>query len=328
MNLTAAGVDSWSPSWYVDPDGPAARWLREFATVPAARGSALVPDAVDGHRVGWFPGGLVFAEGHPDPDGLCAPAQLASRAAALEESLRAAGLPLPVRERPFRTLGATSEGRAGLRRLDVTVNFEAASRAEGLATLAGIAACVRDSPGQAEVRYGLDRAVETVYLRGYAGKRVLGRWYDKGLESCSAARGFLVRGEDQRRWGKLDRRDVSECSPAALRVGFQRRFYPLWKAARGVKVGGPVIVAERLIEAVAEGRIGRREAESLAGYVLLSAAGGRRPAGLPQRTMYRRESRARELGIVAADGVLDEVEVDVGSVLEAALETDAWERSG
>jgi hypothetical protein len=32
--VTEAGVDTWSPSWYVNPDGPAADWLREHATIP------------------------------------------------------------------------------------------------------------------------------------------------------------------------------------------------------------------------------------------------------------------------------------------------------
>lgn len=328
MQVTAAGVDTWSPCWYVDPDGPAARWLSEFATVPAARGSSLLAEPFVGHRVGWFRGGLVFAEGHPDAEGLCRPSELTGRLLELQEGLCAAGLQLPMRERRFASLGPSSEGWAGIRRADATVNIDAASRAEGIAVLAGVAACCRDSAGQAEVRYGLDRAVETVYLLGYAGKRVLGRWYDKGLESSSASRGRLIRAEDQRRWGKLDRRDPSDLDAVSLRRGFQRRFYPLWKATRGVTVAGPVVIAEKLLEAVGEGRIGAREAESLCGHLLLQVVGGRRGAGISRSTSYRREQRARELGLVAADGVLEEVEVDVGAVLEAALDTDAWERRG
>jgi hypothetical protein len=328
VRVTAAGVDTWSPCWYADPEGPAAGWLRERAVVPAARGSKLLAESVAGHRVGWFPGGLVFAEGHPSPEGLCRGGDLPARGMALQDALLAAGMPLAARERPFPGLGSDSEGFGGVRRVDATVNLELASRAEGVALLAGIAACIRDSPGKAEVFYGPDRGVETVALRGHAGKRVLGRWYDKGLESSTAARGFVIRGEDQRRWGKLDRRDVSDLSGWALRRSFQRRFYPLWKAAKGVAVAGPVVITERLLEAVEAGEITPREAESLAGHVMLQAVGGRRGAGISRATMYRREARARELGLVLADGVLQEVEVDVGAALEAALETELWDRTG
>ena len=64
--VTAAGVDTWSTSWYVNPDGQAATWLREHAVADGPRGSKLLAEKIEGHRVGWFPAGLVFAEGHPD----------------------------------------------------------------------------------------------------------------------------------------------------------------------------------------------------------------------------------------------------------------------
>lgn len=329
MKVTAAGVDTWSPSWYVDPEGQCGAWLREFATAPAAQGAQQLPGPVGSYRVGWFPkAGLVYAEGHPDAEGLCPAGELLARAIELQDVLQASGMPLPGRERRFAGLGSDAEGWSGLRRADFTVNFEASSRAEGLAVLAGVAACVRDSPGHAQVRFGLDRAVETVYLHGYAGKRVLGRWYDKGLEAATGDRGKFIRGEDQRRWGKLDRRHPEELTAEVLKSSFQRRFYPLWKATRGVTVAGPVVLAEKILECVEEGRIGAREAQSLCGHLVLQVVGGRRAGGVSPATMYRREQRARELGLAVADGVLEEVEVDVGAVLEQALETDAWERRG
>lgn len=325
--VTAAGVDTWSPSWYVDPEGAAARWLQEWATVPGARGSRLVPEQVGGYRLGWFPTGLVFAEGHPDPGrGLCPAGQLVTRALDLQEAIAEAGLPLPMRERPLDNLGATSEGFAGLRRADVTVNLDVDGRAEGLAVLAGIAACVRDAPGKAQVFFGPDRSVETVTLRGHAGKNVLGRWYDKGLESSSAARGRVLRGEDQRRWPKGFRRDPAELDAAALRGNFNRRFYPLYQATKGVTVAGLAVLAEKLGEAVESGDLTVRQAETLGGYLVIEQAGLQ--DGVPRATRNRRRRAIRELGLVLADGVLQEVEVDVGAVLEAAMETDLWERYG
>lgn len=326
--VTAAGVDTWSPGWYVNPDGRAAAWLSEHAVVSAAAGAMLVPESIGGHRVGWFPTGLVFAEGHPaGPERLCPPGQLVPRMLDLQESIVEAGLPLNLRERPFDHLGATAEGFAGLRRADFTVNLTLPSRGEGLAVLAGIAACARDGVGKSNIRFGRDRGVETVYLHGSAGKKVLGRVYDKGLEAGWGPRGTILRGEDQRRWPKGERRDPAELTAAASRSNFQRRFYPLWKASKGVIVAGHVAIAERLAEAVQSGELPAQRARLLAGDILLEATGHAAEIAGPS-TLRRSRAMRRELGLVLADGVLEEVEVDVGAVLEAVLETDAWERCG
>src|ERR1700678_3024766 len=63
--IVAAGIDSWSPCWYLDPASTAASMLDELACVPAARG-ALMPKPVAGYRVGWNRfSGMLYAEGHP-----------------------------------------------------------------------------------------------------------------------------------------------------------------------------------------------------------------------------------------------------------------------
>ena len=49
--ISAAGIDSWSPCWYVDRESTAAVMYDEVASVPAARGM-LVPEPIAGHRVG------------------------------------------------------------------------------------------------------------------------------------------------------------------------------------------------------------------------------------------------------------------------------------
>lgn len=328
MVVTAAGIDTWSPSWYADPEGAAARWLRERAVLPAKLGFYL-PEKILGHRVGWFPaGGLVYAEGHPlMVDGvaeLCPPAELVARALDLQDAILKTGLPLPTRERPFESLGPTSEGFAGLRRVDATVNLKLDS-AQGRALLAGIAACARDAPGVAEAIWGPSRAVETVYFRGRSGKSVLGRWYDKAVEATLGPRGTLIRGEDQRRWPKGCRRDPEELTVDYVRSQFQRRFYTLYKASKGVTVAGAAVCAVKLAEAAEAGEIGRQQARLLAGDVFYEAHGlsVARPS-----TLRRSRAARRELGIVLADGVLDEVEVDVSGILEEALDTDAWCRRG
>ncbi|HEV2821379.1 MAG TPA: hypothetical protein VGW11_12825, partial [Solirubrobacteraceae bacterium] len=93
--MQAAGVDTWSLAWYVDRDSLAADWLADMATIPAARGR-LLPHPVAGHRVGWdCASGMLYAEGHPSPDGLCAPGKLAASQDALVAALLAADVPLP-----------------------------------------------------------------------------------------------------------------------------------------------------------------------------------------------------------------------------------------
>jgi hypothetical protein len=201
------------------------------------------------------------------------------------------------------------------------------SRESGLAALSGIAACARDAPGKAEVIFGNDRALETVYFRGRSGKAVLGRWYDKGIEAGLGPRGHVLRGEDQRRWPKASRRDPVEMTGTELRGAFQRRFYPLWKATKGVTVGGPMVVVEKVIEAVQAGEIGPQRGRLLLGDTMAELV-GRGPDLVKASTLRRSRQLRRELGVVLADGVLQEIEVDVHALLEAALETDAWERRG
>ncbi len=323
--VDAAGVDTWSPSWYVDPEGPVAARLSELAVQPAPR-ARLLEEPVMGHRVGWFPGsGLVFAEGHPRAGGLAAGDELPAVLSALEKAIEERGVPLPKRERPFASLGPTCEGRAGVRRLDTTADLRFGSGAEGLAVLAGIAAVVRDAGGTtAEVRYGLRGQVETVYLHGRSGRTVLGRWYDKGVESGTAPRGELVRPEDQRRFPKAGRRDVSELSSMYVRELFHRRFVPLWKASKGVTVAGPMVLAEKLHEAIEAGEITARQAEQVAGHLLMQAAGRPMP-GISRASRYRRRAAARRLGLVLADGVMQEVEVSLQDVLEELLDTEQWD---
>lgn len=286
----------------------------------------MLGERIGGHRVGCFPTGLVFAEGHPAGEGeLCAPDELLTRGLSLQEQLQAHGVPVVARLMPFAHLNSESQGFVGLRRIDSTVNVRAASSAEGVALLAGIAAVVRDSPMHAEVRYGGDRGVETVYVRGYAGKSALGRWYDKALESMSGERGTVIRGEDQRRWSKGDRPLPDEWTAEFVRARFRRRFYPLYKASKGVSVCGPIVIAEKIVEAIAAGEIKSQQARLLAGDLLLEAAG--RQVAAPS-TARRSKAIRRDLGLVLGDGVLQEVEVNVHDVLEMALETDAWGRQG
>ena len=330
VEVQAAGVDTWSPCWYVDRDSLAADWLDDVATISAARGR-LLPHPVAGHRVGWNKGtGMLYAEGHPSPDGLCSPGELPARFAELTAGLLAANVPVPcgvTQDVWMAGMGSVREsGFAGVRRLDSTLDLSVSSTAEGLAIMAGVAAIARDAPrSMAEVFFAADGSgVESVYLRGPAGKKVLGRMYDKGRESAKAPRGMLLRPEDQRRYVKGTRRAVPELSSNYVRGKFHHRFYPLYQASKGVTVAGPIVLAGKLADAVEAGEITATQAEKVAGHMLLQAVADRSANGVSLRTRQRRRAVARELGLVLADGVLQEVEVDLHDVLDQCMDAGAW----
>jgi hypothetical protein len=299
--------------------------------------SMMLPEAVAGHRVGWFPGSrMLFAEGHPSPEGLCRADALPIVLKNIGDQLADRGILPPrfrlaprskpwwtgseVRQVVLPTIGGV--GFAGVRRLDSTLDISFRDPAEGLAVLAGVAALPLPRMKTTIKREVGGRRVETVYFHGSGGKRVLGRWYDKGVESGSAARGMLVRPEDQRRYPKQSRLDVEAiASSSYVRDAFVQRFEPLWRASKGVKVAGSIELAQRLKELVEEGELSASEAKSMAGYLILEQAGANFQS---RRTRYRDRARCRDHGLVLADGVLDQVEIDLGEVLERAFDSEAW----
>ena len=319
-----AGVDTWSPCWWLEPTSAAGRHLAEVCSLRSG-GGGLYPEAIDGHRVGYYGSGLLWAEGHPGGDTLGRPADLLAVLDRLELALLDAGLPLPIGRRGEDLYGDRHEGFAGIRRLDSTVDLAVDSTPEGLAIMAGIAAVARDLPrSKSNVWWDGRGRVQTVALHGFAGGQLLGRVYDKGAEAGTADVGRLLRPEDQRRWAKGYRRGVEELTGQYVREKFVSRFAPLWRASKGVTVGGPIILAGKLAEAVERDELTPSQARILAGHLVLD---GIAPVG-SGRTRRRLRSMCREHGLVLADGVLEEVEVDLHSVLDAAMESDTWGAGG
>jgi hypothetical protein len=338
----SAGIDTWSPCWYLDRDSLAGEMLDQLAVVAAGRGR-LLRQVVAGHRVGWHrASGLLYAEGHPCLDGeseLVAPSDLPERFARLERAMIEEGIPVPPGTvRPLGPLAEGSPGFGGLRRSDATVDLQLEGRAEGLAVLAGMAAVATTVPrSQTEVRYAKDGSgsVETVNLRGISGVKVLGRCYDKGLESFGPGqRGLRIRIEDQRRFVRGSRRAVEELTAAYVSDKFKQRFYPMWRATKGVTVAAQGVLLGKLGDLVDEEDLLPQQAERLAGFLVLRRRGFKR-AGWSQsqrdaydRLVRDRRKALRELGLVEADGALEEVEVDLHQVLELALESDVWGAEG
>jgi hypothetical protein len=335
--IASAGVDTWSVCWYLREGGAGHRAMEALATVPAAR-SRLIEETVAGHRVGWFPGTrLLFAEGHPNDQGLCKAEDLPGALDAVTEALADRGI-LPPAHRlapmykptlhdgmvALPVVGRT--GFAGVRRLDSTVDLAFDDPLHGLAALAGVAALPVPRISKKVQRETGGRRVETVWFLGSAGRSVLGRWYDKGVESGDAPRGLRIRPEDQRRFAKDARPPVDVlASSTYVRDAFVKRFEPLWRAAKGVKVGGVMELAQRLVELQDEGLISPAEAKAIAGHLVLDAADGQRQS---RSQCYKDRAKARNHGLVLADGLLDHVDVDLGEILEQALDAEAWGAQG
>jgi hypothetical protein len=170
--------------------------------------------------------------------------------------------------------------------------------------------------------------IETVTMKAAGGRKTLGRWYDKSIESNLGPRGSIVRPEDQRRYSKSSRRDVEELTTDYVRENFQRRFVPLWRATKGVTVGGVMVLADKLLDLVEAGEISAGQARAYSGELVLAQVAEARGVPLGSRaTRYRHRAALREHGLVLADGVLQEVEVDLHDVMEQVLEAE-WGGSG
>ena len=303
--IIAAGIDTWSPCWYAEPGSALARALGALATETSGR-AQLLPEPLAGHRVGWFPDPrLVFAEGRAGGAALLPAAEIP---AALER-LCAALADLGIRAAPARC--------AGLRRLDVAADLRADSGSEGLALLECVAAA---SCGAGKLAaYRAERRTESVLLKTRAG-RTLARLYDKGAQRGGSP-GRWLRFEAQWRFPRERRPAAERLDPAALRDLFARRFAPLWQAAGGIRLAPGTGLVERLAEAVADGRIAPSRARTLAGYLLLSAAGV--PQGA-RRTTYELERECRQLGLLASLCADADRSVDVATVLDECLAPAIW----
>lgn len=304
--VAAAGVDTWSPCWYAEPGSPLGRAIQALAT-QRIRFASLMPERVQGYRVGWFPESrLVFAEGRPCDEELVVASDLPRAMRRLRRALGDLGLPL---------VGVPS---AGVRRLDVAADLWTDFAAEGLALLECVGAAA-PSTGKVVV-YRAERCIESVSLKTIAG-RTRGRLYDKGAQLGRAPRGRWLRFEAQWRFPRGARPALEELSAEVLRGRFWSRFESLWQAPGGFRFGGLGAVGERIEAAVRSGQLLPSRARSIAGYLLLSAS------GIPQgarRTTYELERECRELGLSVSLLAGVDRRIDVASVLEECLATEKW----
>lgn len=298
--------------------------MEALATQPTRRGS-LIPDAIDGYRVGWFPGShLIYAEGHPAEGQLCRAGDLDDGLSALVRSLRDHGIELPAGRSCDRQGTVKRAGLAGLRRLDLTVDLDVGRGVDGLALLAGMGSIEVPRLKSETLRERGGRAVETITWKGSRG--IVARMYDKGIESGTQPRGEYLRLEAQLRYQAGGRLDPTGLNAHHVRARFIERFAPLWQATKGVNVVGALAAPQKITELVRNGDITGSQGDRLLGFIIRYAAG--HELGYDERTVYRRRAELRKLGLVAADGVLEEIEVDLASVLDACMDSATWGTDG
>jgi hypothetical protein len=268
---------------------------------------AFEMNALDGWKFGAIPAlGLTWAEGHPVPGELATAAQIGTAA-------------VQVRELVDEHFGVVKD--RGCSRIDSTVTQKFERPQEARAFLAGMAAV--DLPRVETTRRG--HPVHSISWAHPSGRRILGRCYDKGKERGGEVWEF-ARLEDQRRFGAAGRPPSEVVSePGYARSRFQARFGPIRKAVDGVKAATFPVIAQTIADEAKYGYRDMREAERMAGaLVLLSGgvgSGGRQTA--QYRWYHRRKAELRANGFVVLDHE-ESVEVNLGDVVEAALESEAW----
>ena len=278
--------------------------MRMMATRPVSR-SWQLPDAIAGHRVGWFAGsGLIFAEGRARRDGLCVASQISDALATLRAALEESGIaPLPSPE-------------LRLRRLDVAVDVRFESSVDGLSILAQAAAAGGGKVGV----YRDERWVETVVLMTRSGK-TKARIYDKGRQTGSAPRGRWLRFEGQWPFPRGSRPLPGELGPEELRERFASRFRTFWRPSSRSDRSGNDPLVRRLTGAIEEGELLPSRARSLVGYLYLTESGV--PQGA-RRKVAELEHECRELGLSLEFSAGDEEGLELQTLLEECLKLQFW----
>lgn len=263
-------------------------------------------EGLDGWKLGSIPSlGLTWAEGHPTPGALAGAHEVSEAASA-------------VRDLVHDHLGVVRD--RGVARSDQTATHAFERPGEARAFLAGMAAL--QLPRCQTTRRG--HPVHSVSWTHATGARKLARVYDKGLEQGGEAFKF-GRMEDQRRYPSGARPPVEVVAdPDYLRGRFEARFGPIRKAVDGVKAASFPVIAQALADEARYGFREVREAERLAGSLVLLTGGA--SDAYKRSTFYSRRAELRDAGFVVVDDLAEAVEVNLGDVLEAALESPHWNR--
>jgi hypothetical protein len=238
---------------------------------------------------GCTPSGVVYAEGPlavivdgPSSSRLCEQQELADGVAVLSRQLRG--------------FGVKPGNAVGVGRLDLASDIRFADGRLGASML--LAASLIDIPW---TKTGIERkgeVIQTVYFRSARGRAIVGRMYDKGLESRTLEPGEQIRYERQVRFEKKREPTLDEALRLRLRELYGRHI----RAARIARelVVVPVVAGVECVWSLVEaGALSWRIAERVSGYLACRAAG--RLGLMPLRTRQRRERELRGVGIVVSD---------------------------
>lgn len=292
------GIDTWRLTRYLSDD--------ELLAARRSCPNAVADLRVRGHRWGLLTGPrMLWIEGHPAVEGLCAPPDLQRAETDVLNELQERGVPIG------------TDGGVGRMDFTSTVRFD--DPRHGQAVLRAMS--LVDVPRRKPVVYG--RPPETIYLMAPSGKRMLERVYCKGTEAANKGRlkeiapyGQRVRFEAQVRFDRSARirAEMFAQAPVIPRSFFERRFAPVALSTDGLTAATAEVLADRVVDLVGEGKCSASAAERLTGYLQV---GPRIP--LSESTHRRRRRELRELGLVLVDPMEDELHVDVGSAVEAAM---------
>ncbi len=287
--------------------------LRVLFSCGAASGKTLYPICDEAGEVvataQWYPGlATIAVEGHPVRGKLASPWETQDAMFAWGRALVDQG---HARDVSFRAVS----------RLDSTATTVFEHGSAGVAFLQGMAAL--DWPRLKPVVYGKPPETVALTYRNSRG-RIVARGYDTGLLRGGYERGEAIRLEDQRRFSS-GRRPSDVFARGFARERFERRFLPLYKASRGVTVASVPVLAERVSTMVDRGELSPSTAARLLGFVAIQTDARQRFA---VRTARRYRAELRELGLVVADDFFEPIEVELSSVLEAALDSPHWGANG
>jgi hypothetical protein len=300
----SVGSSSTRPSLSSETTEAGVDTLRLLFETRSAGEPLFEVEGVDGWKFGSIPAlALTWAEGHPAPGALANGSQIASAA----EHIRNV-----IDER----LGVETD--RGVARSDQTATIGFEHPSEARAFLAGMASV--QLPRTEVTRRG--HPVHSISWTHAQGRRKLARCYDKGSEQGGEA--FkLGRLEDQRRYPSGHRPPAEVLAEPAYHWGkFRDRFGPVRKAVDGVKAASFPVIAQALADEARYGFRDMREAERLAGALVMLSGGAAESYSRP--TFYRRKAELREAGFVVVDDLFESVEVDLGAVVEQALDPAAW----
>lgn len=291
------GSSSTHPSLTGETGTDTVRLLYAVASVPPRPfGFTLSED----WRVDPLPGfGMVAVEGNPANGALWGPGELLERGEAVREVIDG-------------TFGV--QGDKGVSRLDVTTSRRFTPK-QGRAFMAGMAAV--ELPRMEATRRG--SPPHSVWWTGARTAVIRARTYCESFKVASREPFERLRLEDQRRFPTARRIDLETAAdPAQQRRFFLRRFEPMRKAVDGVTAASFPVVAQALADEARYGYRDVKEAERLAGALVL--LGGGAGEAYSRATFYRRRAELRSAGYVVVEDFMEPTKVNLGEELELALE--------